>query len=146
MEADMSASIKIVSSNIKSVLAALSGDTLGRAVMAGGFVIEGAAKVSMAQGGKGQLYGNHRASKPGDPPAIDLGTLVNSINTVLKSSSTTDAWANVGTGVEYAPHLEFGTSRMEARPFLRPAWDNNIDKVKGAMRHQLKGAIEQATR
>ena len=29
--------------------------------------------------------------------------------------------ARVGTNVEYAPHLEYGTSRMKARPFLRPA-------------------------
>lgn len=29
--------------------------------------------------------------------------------------------ARVGTNVEYAPYLEFGTSRMSARPFLRPA-------------------------
>lgn len=29
----------------------------------------------------------------------------------------------VGTNVEYAPHVEFGTSRMRAQPFLRPALD-----------------------
>lgn len=27
----------------------------------------------------------------------------------------------VGTNVHYAPHLEYGTVRMRARPFLRPA-------------------------
>lgn len=30
----------------------------------------------------------------------------------------------VGTNVEYAPHVEYGTSRMNAQPFLRPALDD----------------------
>lgn len=29
--------------------------------------------------------------------------------------------ARIGTNVDYAPHIEFGTSRMRAQPFLRPA-------------------------
>ena len=35
----------------------------------------------------------------------------------------------VGTDVPYAEHVEFGTSKMPARPYLRPALDEN----KGAM-------------
>lgn len=35
--------------------------------------------------------------------------------------------ARVGTDVEYAPHQEFGTVRMPAHPFLRPA----LDAVRG---------------
>ena len=36
----------------------------------------------------------------------------------------------VGTNVEYAPYQELGTSRMDARPFLRPAFENNQDEIK----------------
>ena len=36
----------------------------------------------------------------------------------------------VGTNVEYAPYQELGTSRMDARPFLRPAFENNRDEIR----------------
>lgn len=34
---------------------------------------------------------------------------------------TEGPFVEVGTDVEYAPHVEFGTVRMRAQPFLRPA-------------------------
>lgn len=36
----------------------------------------------------------------------------------------------VGTNVEYAPYLELGTVKMDARPFLRPAMENNSDEIE----------------
>lgn len=36
----------------------------------------------------------------------------------------------VGTNVEYAPYQELGTKFMGARPFLRPAFENNQDEIK----------------
>lgn len=35
----------------------------------------------------------------------------------------------VGTNVEYAPYVEYGTKRMKAQPYLRPALDDNRDRV-----------------
>jgi HK97 gp10 family phage protein len=47
----------------------------------------------------------------------------------------------VGSDVEYAGFVEFGTSRMRAQPFLRPAWDRAhpraLDSVVGLL-EQLK--------
>lgn len=40
----------------------------------------------------------------------------------------------VGTNVEYAPEIEFGTSRMAARPFIRTAFSDNLGKVEAAVR------------
>lgn len=37
-----------------------------------------------------------------------------------------EGWFRVGTNVEYAIWVEFGTRRMAARPFLRPA----LEKVR----------------
>lgn len=31
--------------------------------------------------------------------------------------------AEIGTNVEYAPHVEFGTKNQNAQPFLYPAWE-----------------------
>jgi HK97 gp10 family phage protein len=54
---------------------------------------------------------------------VDTGRLRSSIAEELG----TDARGLVeviGTDVNYAPHVEFGTSRMRAQPFLRPALDD----------------------
>ena len=36
----------------------------------------------------------------------------------------------VGTNVEYAPFVEFGTSRMGAKPYLYPALRDNFNFIK----------------
>lgn len=139
--------VKIVKTNVKEVLESLSGDQLGRAVMAGAFVLETKIKVSMsASSHSGKMYAGHRASAPGETPAVDTGNLVNSIKSELVSSSDTDAWANVGTGVEYAEYLEFGTSRMESRPYMRPAYDENVEQITETVKTWAKRQIDGATR
>lgn len=59
-----------------------------------------------------------RAAKGACP--VDTGRLRSSINWRLASDSR-GLLAIVGTNVEYAPFIEFGTRRMGAQPFLRPA-------------------------
>jgi len=46
----------------------------------------------------------------------------------------------------YGKFLEFGTSKMHARPFLRPAFVNNTNEAIEAMRIPLGDAIEDAAR
>ena len=36
----------------------------------------------------------------------------------------------VGTNVQYAPYQELGTIKMDARPFLRPAFENNETEIE----------------
>lgn len=57
-------------------------------------------------------------SAPGTPPAIDTGMLTNSIDTVVIMRGK--EW-RVVVKADYGPYLEFGTPRMAARPFMRPA-------------------------
>ena len=47
--------------------------------------------------------------------------------------------ANVGGIVEYAPFVECGTSKMRARPFLRPAIEDYIDEYKEIYKKHLTG-------
>lgn len=56
---------------------------------------------------------------------VDTGNLRNSITHVYDEDS-----AYIGTNVEYAPYVEFGTSRMKAQPFLRPAAENHVDEYR----------------
>jgi HK97 gp10 family phage protein len=59
-------------------------------------------------------------SVPGSGPAVRTGRLRNSI-TWRVGADFLGAYADVGSAVFYAPFVELGTSRMQARPFLRPA-------------------------
>jgi HK97 gp10 family phage protein len=58
----------------------------------------------------------------------DTGLLVNSIGTFQKGLS----WF-IGSAVHYAPYIEYGTKRMSAKPYLRPAGYNNMTKIKNAI-------------
>jgi len=51
---------------------------------------------------------------------VDTGRLRSSVTHELGSDEQ-GLVARIGTNVDYAPHLEYGTRRMRARPFLRPA-------------------------
>lgn len=72
----------------------------------------------MMAGHSGRIYGEHQASAPGEMPAVDTGALVGSIAVDAVPGRT---WAEVSSSMEYAPHLEYGTVQMEARPFMVPA-------------------------
>ena len=67
---------------------------------------------------------------------VDTGQLRNSIQEAIY-----DDYAIVDSNVAYAGHVEYGTSRQEAQPFLRPALDENIDDIKRVMGDILKGAF-----
>jgi len=59
----------------------------------------------------------HVASQPGYPPNVDIGGLRAAIGVRRPGQLR----RSIHTGnVEYAPYLEFGTTRMAARPFMRP--------------------------
>jgi len=61
---------------------------------------------------------------------------------LLKASITRDfddKNAYIGTGLEYAPYVEFGTRKQKAQPYLRPALLLNIDKIKRIFGKLCKG-------
>lgn len=86
---------------------------------------------------------SHQASAPGEPPASDTGQLVNSITIKTDPNSLT---VQIGTSVEYGQFLEFGTQRMAARPFLRPAMDNMSARVNEIMSRELSSVTRRARR
>lgn len=77
----------------------------------------------------------HIASAPGEAPATDTGSLVASIK--VKQASTDKAY--VYAEAEYAPMLEFGTTRMDERPFMRPAVKMNEKKFTKLLQDAIKG-------
>jgi len=77
----------------------------------------------------GEMYGQHQASAPGEPPATDTGNLVNSGRVAAPHFLT----RHVVFGSEYAAPLEFGTVKMAARPFLQPSVNDKKDEFVKAV-------------
>jgi HK97 gp10 family phage protein len=68
---------------------------------------------------------------------VDTGNLRSSITPVIES------WAAgyVGTNVEYAPYVEYGTRRTPAQPFLEPAFLEGKKQAKRIFEDALKRAV-----
>jgi len=69
---------------------------------------------------------------------VDEGNLKGSIVREVDGNTAT-----VGTNVEYAEHVEYGTRHMDAQPYMRPAIDNNrkglIRRFANMIRRALRG-------
>lgn len=69
----------------------------------------------------------HVVSAPGQPPNADTRDLDSKIDTVLVSQNPPTVRISAYSG--HAVPLEYGTSKMAARPFMRPAVARNRDEV-----------------
>ena len=77
----------------------------------------------------------HTASAAGEPPASDTGYLANNI---LVNIDADGFGASVESRADYSSFLEFGTSKMAARPFMQPALEENRAKIKRLQNQMIK--------
>lgn len=100
-------------------------------------------KVSEGWGALGS-YIMHQASAPDEPPATDTGGLIRTIN--FKTGKDKEGiFGDVGTNIAYGKALEFGYAphNLAARPYLRPAINNNQKKIMTLMiKNLLPGGEE----
>lgn len=127
-------------------------------------------KATLSRPGTGTLYrvakgkakgrnlrarGYHRASLPGNPPAVNTNRLRaswsvervwggggDSISAVYRQGST--AILRFGSNVPYAKLLEFGTRRMKKRPYLKPSLKPIADVSIKLIAVQIKAALREA--
>lgn len=66
---------------------------------------------------------------------VDTGALRTSIET-FGAAGEAERIVSAGQGLDYAAHIEFGTYKMAAQPFMTPA----------AQRADLKGAVTEELR
>jgi HK97 gp10 family phage protein len=85
---------------------------------------------------------SHVASNEGQAPNTDTGKLVASI--ALDKQS--DANYLVGSNLQYAAWLEFGTSKTGARPWLEPAMRKNINDLIKNINKAADLTIKKATK
>ena len=147
--------IKFSVKNIKKVLSQLNKlekdmeIPFQEIVKGGGQFIRGEAIKSIQAGAKsGIVYEkynprrSHRASAPGQAPASDTGNLVSKIIVKQKSKNIT----NVESNADYSAFLEYGTSKMEPRPFMFPAFEKSKKPIINAVLNRVKQKIMEYTK
>lgn len=80
----------------------------------------------------------HQASAPGEPPASDTGTLAGRIDTDYDYVQLRGA---VVARTNYSRHLEYGTQRMQPRPFMRPALSSKRAFIEKAIATQIRNTL-----
>ena len=66
---------------------------------------------------------------------VDMGRVRTSL---AVESDSNKMEVRIGTNVKYAPFVEFGTRKMHAQPYLRPAFMGNIGKLAANIRRFIK--------
>ncbi len=69
---------------------------------------------------------------------VDTGFLRNSIQV----DSVTPIEATIAPHTDYAEHVEFGTSRMAAQPYMRPALDEHENEIVQAVSDTVAAFVE----
>lgn len=118
---------------------------VGQALFAGGEAIQDEAQrlisTGTASGQSGGKHG-HTRSLPGEPPNYEFGDLSGGIETTHPEPLRVLVTSN-------APHaspLEFGTSRMAERPYMRPARDNKRREVVDLVQEAVNVAVKRSGR
>lgn len=155
--ADSTSKVIVLKDNFDAVRSAITGNDLMAVAKAGGHVVEGHAKVNASKGGDDHLN-------------IGEGTLVNSIHVAEVERGAKRAFVGIGTNIIYGRIHELGgiivpvvakmlswvndqgqrifanAVHMPARPYLRPAMDENEDDIVKAAETELWRRIDKAAK
>lgn len=81
----------------------------------------------------------HQASAPGEPFSSDTGAARRGINTSFSDDRLT---GYVNSTIEYGKALEYGTMKMQPRPYMRPALANRSDDIKRIIQSEIEKALK----
>jgi HK97 gp10 family phage protein len=84
----------------------------------------------------------HVVSRPGEPPNQDSGTLAGNIEVNQIKSLVVE----ISSNAPYSAALEFGTSKMAARPFMEPARRSTEPRVRQLTAQAVNRAVRKFTR
>lgn len=133
---------------LDELAATMGGDEVASALMAGAFVLEGEAKQNVQRmkaidtsfmynsiystGGKESGYAEARSAAKASNPDGEM----------FPEFKPGKESAAVCVGAEYARHVEFGTVRMTARPFMRQAVEMHggdaVDAIGDAIERKME--------
>jgi len=123
MKPNLSVDAKKFINDLGSIKASVRRAGIRDGLDAGGYVIEANAKIKAP---------------------VDTGFLRNSIMVSEIKAENTGGYAIVAVIAENAAHLEYGTIKMAAQPYLRPAVYDNEAAIHKAVSAALISAIESA--
>lgn len=115
---------------------------LGRALFAAGEIVEDAAKGSIMMGsasGTKTKKHKHVASRPGEPP----NNFTQRLHDNIETNQISPLLVEVSSNMEYSVPLEFGTSRMAARPFMGPAARQSKPEVLALINKAIKAQLRK---
>jgi len=69
---------------------------------------------------------------------VDTGRLRASIRIEVERIEKDIVEGKVGTNVNYARYVEFGTSKQSAQPYLRPALRNNFKEIVAIIQEAVR--------
>lgn len=128
---------KVHAARLKRLTSPKAAQGIGRALFAGGQRLEAYAARSITEGAVSGAA--HVPSAPGTAPNNDTGVLARNIETVQVEPLKVE----VSSNAPYAAALEFGTSKMAERPYMRPATAATrkeiTELVRSAVEHIAKG-------
>ncbi|MFA5423361.1 MAG: hypothetical protein WC374_05835 [Phycisphaerae bacterium] len=87
----------------------------------------------------GEKFAKEKISEP--KPHAGGAIRPNVITGLLRNGITHDADNDavyIGTNIEYAPHIEFGTRNSRAYPFLKPAVTEHMNTYRAIARGELE--------
>jgi len=111
---------------------------VGKALFASGEMIQVEAQIGITTGAVSGK--NHVPSAPGQYPNQDTGVLGNNIETVQKEPLLVE----VSSNAPYSAALEFGTSRMAARPFMSTARDAKRKEAEQLVKQAVAAAVRRS--
>jgi HK97 gp10 family phage protein len=129
----MSVKVKTSRANRSRSVLAQYGKLAKNVVATGGQLVRNTAVTSIQTHSGGEAVTRydprrtHTASRAGDPPNTDTGFLASNIHLVIDADGF---GCDVESRADYSAALEFGTSKMAARPFMQPALEENKAKIK----------------
>lgn len=110
---------------------------VGAALFTAGNLIQVEAQISITNGTT-SAKGQHLPSSPGEPPNNETGVLAGNIETVHLEPLL----VAVSSNAPYAQHLEYGTSKMAARPYMVPAAQRSRKEVGKIVADAVKRAAK----
>lgn len=91
-----------------------------------------------SQRARGATFREHRASAPGEAPAINSGYLARSFRREIIRNRLASYTVRITWQASYMRFLEFGTSRMAARPSARPALRILYSQMRAIMNREAR--------
>lgn len=111
---------------------------VGKALFAGGEAIQTEAQIGITTGAVSGT--KHVPAPPGSYPNQDTGTLGGNIET----NHVAPLVVEVSSNAPYSAALEFGTSKMAARPFMATARDAKREEVTQLVRRAVEKAVRSS--